>query len=120
MWRAWPMPSAKIVAQKPAGNAKPLSSFGQASLFATATGWAGLRAWTSEMSTPMATNTTMRDSKVLDELDSAMTPPRAADERVRSARKLENKPMAQGLQPSHWARVSRVASLEGRPYKTVL
>src|SRR5580693_412553 len=27
MWRAWPMPSANIVAQKPAGSVNPLSSF---------------------------------------------------------------------------------------------
>lgn len=29
MWRAWPMPSAKIVAQKPAGSVRPLSLLGQ-------------------------------------------------------------------------------------------
>src|SRR5579862_5245038 len=29
MWRAWPTPSAKTVAQKPAGSFRPLSPLGQ-------------------------------------------------------------------------------------------
>jgi hypothetical protein len=29
MWRVWPTPSAKIVAQKPVGNFRPVSLLGQ-------------------------------------------------------------------------------------------
>src|SRR5271155_4034006 len=36
MWRAWPIPSAKTVAQKPAGRPNPLSLLGHAWLLVSA------------------------------------------------------------------------------------
>src|SRR5215470_8771332 len=69
------MPSAKIVAQKPAGSVNPLSSLGQAWLVACAARFDGLWAWTSEITTPVATSTTTADNKVLNDLDDAMKPP---------------------------------------------
>src|ERR1700730_1399377 len=63
------MSSAKTVAQKPAGNVNPLSSWGHAWRFASAAGLDWFRAGANELPMDTAASATTAEDKVLNGLD---------------------------------------------------
>jgi hypothetical protein len=66
------MSSAKTVAQKPAGNFNPPSSFGHAWLLASAAGLNSFSAGTDVPPMPIAANTTRADNTVFSVLDNCI------------------------------------------------
>src|SRR6266851_5547132 len=66
------MSSAKTVAQKPAGNLNPLSSFGHAWLLASPAALDWVRAGAKELPMYIAASATRADNRVLNGLDNCI------------------------------------------------